>query len=165
MFSADYTEVVLGRSHHLQNGGVQELGLLWFAKVSARSHVQPQLQGSTTDFHNLHCDPKTHWTAVFSQSYVLQCSEVSPDHRRSVLSDVHAIPHIYSQMEEGVFQSMLTVRSCIYSGRQTVVANVEYWLTVLVATTYCLCLWIIVILYLRLRERNINISLQIGFFG
>ena len=49
-------------------------------------------------------------------------------------------------------QSLSTVRSCISSRRQPVVANVEYWLTVLVATAYCLCLWIVVILYLRLRK-------------
>ena len=44
MFSADYTEAVFGYLHRLQNGGKQELWLLWSTKVSTRSHVNPWLQ-------------------------------------------------------------------------------------------------------------------------
>ena len=44
--------------------------------------------------------------------------------------------HIFSNRR----QSLSTVRSCISRGREPVVANVEYWLTVLVATAIaCVC--------------------------
>ena len=131
MFSADYTEAVLGRSHSSQNGGVQELGLIWFTKVSGICHIKlSDCRGTTTD---LHCDQKTHWTALSSLSYVFQWSEVSPNHRRSVLSDIHAILHIIQQ-KKGCFK---ICRPVAFQAEGKL-WPVEYSLTVLAATTYSL---------------------------
>ena len=59
-------------------------------------------------FHDLHCDQKTQWTALSSQSYALWCSEGSLDH--SVGVEWRTCHPAYSSREEGVFQSLSTIR-------------------------------------------------------